>query len=138
MRLIFALAFVLLATVVYANPLSEEKSDGEDKEGDVQLNDPAELENDDDSIDENVHDARARRVRTSFYDFLFSLSYKRTISLLIRLFCFNKVPTRPPLRFDFSTRTNSITILLLFCFSFRVAKGGLHSVWQGARAKEGV
>ena len=69
MRLIFALAFVLLATVVYANPLSEEKSDGEDKEGDVQLNDPAELENDDDSIDENVHDARARRVRTSFYDF---------------------------------------------------------------------
>ena len=25
-----------------------------------------ELENDDDSIDENVHDARARRVRTNF------------------------------------------------------------------------
>ena len=34
-----------------------------------------ELENDDDSIDENVHDARARRVRTNFYVlFLFSLS----------------------------------------------------------------
>ena len=38
----------------------------------------------------------------------------------------------------FSTRTNSITILLLFCFLFRVAKGGLHSVWQGARAKGGA
>ena len=30
-----------------------------------------ELENDDDSIDENVHDARARRVRTNFYVFFF-------------------------------------------------------------------
>ena len=30
-----------------------------------------ELENDDDSIDENVHDARARRVRTNFYGFFF-------------------------------------------------------------------
>ena len=67
MRLIFALAFVLLATVVYAKPLFEEMSNGEDEEGDVQLNDPAELENGDDIIDENVHDARAKRVRTSFY-----------------------------------------------------------------------
>ena len=70
MRLIFALAFVLLATLVYAKPLFEEMSDGENEEGDVQLNDPAELENDDDSIDENVHDALARRVRTIFM-FLF-------------------------------------------------------------------
>ena len=64
-----------------------------------------ELENDDDSIDENVHDARARRVRTNFYGvFLFSLSlslsYKRTIRSLIWLFCFYEVPTRRPLRFD--------------------------------------
>ena len=73
MRLIFALAFILLATMVYANPLFEEMSDGEDKERDVQLNDPAELENDDDSINENVHDARAKSVRTSFYVF-FSFS----------------------------------------------------------------
>ena len=29
------------------------------------------LENDDDSIDENVYDARARRVRTNFYVFFF-------------------------------------------------------------------
>ena len=71
MRLIFALAFVLLATMVYANPLFEEMSDGEDKERDVQLNDPAEPENDDDSINENVHDARAKSVRTSFCLFLF-------------------------------------------------------------------
>ena len=70
MRLIFALAFVLLATLVYAKPLVGEKSDDENEEGDVQLNDPAELENDDDSIDENVHDARARRVRTIFMFFL--------------------------------------------------------------------
>ena len=33
-----------------------------------------ELENDDDSIDENVHDARARRVRTNFYGVFFVLS----------------------------------------------------------------
>ena len=33
-----------------------------------------ELENDDDSIDENVYDARARRVRTNFYVFFCSLS----------------------------------------------------------------
>ena len=74
MRLIFALAFVLLATLVYAKPLVEERSDGENEEGDVQLNDPAELENDDDSIDENVHDARARRVRTIFMFFFFFCS----------------------------------------------------------------
>ena len=73
MRLIFALSFVLLATLVYAEPLFEEKSDGENEEGDVQLNDPAELENDDNSIDENVHDARARRVRTIFWCFCFFL-----------------------------------------------------------------
>ena len=104
MRLIFALAFVLLATMVYAKPLFEEMSDGENKDGDVQLNDPAELENDDDSIDENVHDARARRVRTIFmflfFVFFLSLSYKRTIRSVIRLFFFNEVPTRPPLRFN--------------------------------------
>ena len=77
MRLIFTLAFVLLATLVYAKPLVEEMSYGENEEGDVQLNDPVELENDDDSIDENVHDARARRVRTifMFFFFLFSLSF---------------------------------------------------------------
>ena len=61
--------------MVYAKPFFEEMSDGEDEEGDVQLNDPAEIENDDDSIDENVHDARARKVRTSFYVFFFSLSF---------------------------------------------------------------
>ena len=60
MRQIFALAFVLLATVVYANPFFEEMSDGEDEEGNVELNDLAELENDDDSIGENVDDAHAR------------------------------------------------------------------------------
>ena len=58
MRLIFALAFVFLATVVYANPLSEKMSDGEDEDGDVQLNDLA--ENDDDSIDENDDDERMK------------------------------------------------------------------------------
>ena len=106
MRLIFALAFVLLATVVYAKPLFEEMNDGENEEEDFQLNDPAELENDDDSIDENVLDARARRVRTIFmflwvfFFFVLSHSFKRTIRSLIRLFCFNEVPTRPPLRFD--------------------------------------
>ena len=77
MRLIFALAFVLLATVVYANPLFEETSDGEDKEGDVQLNDPAEFENDNDSIDENVHDASAKKVRTSSCFFFLSLIKER-------------------------------------------------------------
>ena len=106
MRLIFALAILLLATLVYAEPLLEEKSDGENEEGDVQLNDPAELENDDNSIDENVHDARARRVRNIFMFlfcfcfFVLSLSYKRTIRSRIQLFCFNEVPTRPPLRFN--------------------------------------
>ena len=58
MRLIIALAFVLLVTVVYANPLFEEMSDGEDEDGDVQLNDLA--ENDDDSIDENDDDERMK------------------------------------------------------------------------------
>ena len=52
MRLIFALAFVLLATVVYANPLFEEMSDGEDEDGDVHLTDLA-AENENDSIDKN-------------------------------------------------------------------------------------
>ena len=56
MKLIFALAFVLLATVVYANPLSEKMSDGEDEDGDVQLNDLAEKE--DDSIGKNDDDER--------------------------------------------------------------------------------
>ena len=59
MRLIFALAFVLLATVVYANPLFEEMSEGEDREeGDVQVNDLT--ENGDDSIDENDDDERMK------------------------------------------------------------------------------
>ena len=57
-RLIFALAFVLLATVVYASPLFEKMSDDEDEDGDVQLNDLA--ENDDDSIDENDDDERTK------------------------------------------------------------------------------
>ena len=52
MRLIFALAFVLLATVVYANPLFEEMSEGEDEDGDVHLTDLA-AENENDSIDKN-------------------------------------------------------------------------------------
>ena len=58
MMLIFALAFVLLATVVYAKPLFVEMSAGVDEEGDVQLNDLA--ENDDNSIDENDNNERMK------------------------------------------------------------------------------
>ena len=58
------------------------KSDGENEEGDVQLNDPAELENDDDSIDENIHDARARRVRTIFMFFFFVFVFLFSLSLI--------------------------------------------------------
>ena len=87
MRLIFALAFVLLATVVYAKPLSEEMRDGENEEGDVQLNDPAELENDDDSIDENDDDERMKNkvVSIQFLCFLLSLSLSLSPSFSLSL-----------------------------------------------------
>ena len=105
MRLIFALALVFLATVVYAKPLFEEMSDGEDEEGDVQLNDLAELANDDDSIHENDDDGRMKKkvVSIQILCFLLSLSHKRTIRSPIRLFRINEVPTRPPLRFNLKT-----------------------------------
>lgn len=75
MKLILALIFVVLTTVVYANPLAEDFADGEKSEGNVQLNDDAkelsdddddeslEDDDDDDDNDYNENDAYARRGR---------------------------------------------------------------------------
>ena len=59
MKLIFALIFVVLTTVVYASPLSEDFRDAEVSKGNVQPKDDADIAGDDDEEyleDENDDD----------------------------------------------------------------------------------
>ena len=56
MKLIFALIFVVLTTVAYAQPLGEDFTDAEKEDGNIQPNDGADELSDDGDDKENLED----------------------------------------------------------------------------------